>query len=176
MTLLAPLGCKKTAGTKPVTGKNDSAGGATTEPPGANPVGPTGTDLSETPAAIYNPAIAPSQFELYHVKIGDPASAIPKEGASAPDESGWVNYKQENAFRVENGKVVSLRVSDPGILGQLGINNEQDLANHLKKADETIQASETAPEAEFIYKDRWLELWWNRKTNKVTAIQIDAPG
>src|SRR6478672_10821096 len=97
LLLCGPLGCKKdtSAASRP-SGQTNAAGGPATEPPSDGGIIATSpTELTQNPAVVYDPAIAPLQFELYRVKLRDPASALPKDH-STPDESGWVNYKQEN--------------------------------------------------------------------------------
>jgi hypothetical protein len=145
--------------------------GAATQPAGAG--GPANPEISANPQVLYDPSVSPVEFMFHGVKIGDGESAIPPgDRTGAPDESGWVGNKGRGLFRVENGKVMNISVTDEQILSKLDIKSEADLTQKFGKGDKTEQFGPDDPAVPFFFKDRWLHVIWDRKQSKVTAVNI----
>ena len=146
---------------------------AATQPAGAGG-GAGGTEITTNPQVLYDPAVSPVEFTVYGIKIGDPDSAIPvADRMGQPDESGWIGFRgRAGVFRIENGKVVNMSVSDPQVLAKLDIKSEADLTQKFGKDDKTQQFGPDDPAVPFFYRDRWLNVTWDRKEGKVTAVNI----
>jgi hypothetical protein len=131
-------------------------------------------EISANPQVLYDTSVSPVEFMLYGVKIGDGEAAISVgDRTGAPDESGWVGYRgRPNVFRIENGKVMNISVTDPQILSKLDIKSEADLTQKFGKGDKTEQFGPDDPAVPFFFKDRWLNVTWDRKQGKVTAVNI----
>jgi hypothetical protein len=145
---------------------------AATQPTGTGAAG--GTEVTTNPQVLYDPAISPVEFTVYGIRIGDPESAIPTaDRTGAPDESGWVGFRgRSGVFRIENGKVVNMSVTDPEVLAKLDIKSEADLTQKFGKDDKTQPFGPDDPAVPFFYKDRWLNVTWDRKAGKVTSLNI----
>lgn len=186
-------GCKKEKDAAAPAGGGDGSGGApaaATQPAdGASTAGGSGDGSATPPAASGNPReisanpavladanVAPQQFELYGVKLGDPQSAIPADGITGgPDDSGVVAFRgKPNVFRIENGKVAGLYLSDEAALAKLNVHSEADLKQRFGNPDEPVTAAPADPQAAYSYKGRWLTVVWSPKDNKVLAVNVDA--
>jgi hypothetical protein len=159
---LSAGGCKKEKG------GSGKGGNPTTQTAGTQPADQVATspyDISANPLVLADPAVTPTQYELYGIKLGDPRSALVASGISAnPDESGWVGHRgQDEVFRLEDDKVVALRVADDAILLKLGLRNEQDVPAKFGEPSSPVDADPKNTEILYTYKDRDMTVLWNRK-------------
>ena len=147
---------------------------AATQPGGAGAGAGGGSEITTNPQALYDQSVAPVEFTVYGVKIGDPEAAIPAaDRTGAPDESGWIGFKgRDNVFRVENGKVQNMSVTDPAVLAKLDVKSEADLTQKFGKDDKTQPFGPDDPTVPYFYKERWINVTWDRKQNRVTAVNI----
>ena len=131
-------------------------------------------EITTNPKVLYDWSVSPVEFTLYGVKVSDPESAIPAaDRMGEVDESGWIGFKgRPNVFRVENGRVRNMSVTDPELLAKLGIKNEADLLQQFGKDYKTEKFGPDDRTVPYFFKDRWLNLTWDRQQNAVTAINI----
>src|SRR5215208_6737309 len=119
----------------------------------ASAAGAGGTEVTTHPQVLYDPAVSPVEFTVYGIKIGDPESAIPAaDRMGKPDESGWVGFRgRSNVFRIENGKVQNMSVTDPQVLAKLDMKSEAELTQKFGKDDKTQQFGPDDPSVPFFY-------------------------
>jgi hypothetical protein len=93
-------------------------------------------EVSTDPKVLLDEKTPAESISVFGVKLGDVGASIPNVKADAYIKEILVRADDKAEYRVgSDGKVLELRVFDPVLLNQLGINRPNDFIVRFGKAD-----------------------------------------
>lgn len=124
---------------------------------------------------VYNPelltdrAFSPTSVSVWGVKLGDPASVIPKSRINQEGTQGWLWCRDGSRYRIADGVVVAMGLWDQSAINRLNLTSPDQI---VAKFGETKSIDISDPLRVYRYHDGKLAVIWNDREARVNAINI----
>jgi hypothetical protein len=126
-------------------------------------------ELFYHPQLVVDKEVPLERLTLWGVKLGDPATAIPRGRIREHARQGWLWCDRGTRYRIDQGTVVTLGIWDPTLLESFHIHSPADIEARFGPTQDIDIAN---PIRVYRYRDGKLAVIWTDRERQLNAINI----